>query len=106
MTVAVILSNEVWTFWDVMLFAFIWIPLVMVWFFCIFDVFARRDLSGWGKALWALAIVVFPWIGALIYLIFRPWSMDAYAPAYAPDGNVAGTQPAPGETPGGKVPVS
>jgi hypothetical protein len=106
MVTALIFSNDVWTFWDVMLFFFIWIPLVMLWFFCIFDVFARRDLSGWGKAAWALAIIVFPWLGALAYLIFRPWQRDVYEPSYMPDGGAAGAQSTPGGTPGGQVPVS
>jgi hypothetical protein len=39
-----------------------------------FDVFTRRDLSGFGKAAWLLAIVILPLLGTLIYLIFRPYN--------------------------------
>ena len=67
-------SNTVWTFWDVFFLMFIWIPLLLVWVFAIFDVFTRRDLSGWGKAAWLLAIVILPLIGTLLYLIFRPYN--------------------------------
>ena len=73
MIAAVIFSNTYWTFWDVMLFCFIWIPLMMIWFFLIFDVFRRRDLNGWSKALWLLAIMFLPWIGSIGYMILRPW---------------------------------
>jgi hypothetical protein len=82
MVTALIFSNTYWTFWDVMLFFFIWIPLVMLWFFCMIDVFRRRDLSGLGKALWLVAIVIFPWIGSIVYLIARPKE----AMVYGPDG--------------------
>jgi hypothetical protein len=108
MIVAAILSNDYWTFWDVMLFLFVWIPLLMVWFFCLFDVFTRHDLSGVGKAVWLVAILVLPWIGAIAYLIFRPWGEDTqYRPVYTADGNSAGTtQPTATGSPGGEVPVS
>ena len=103
---AVIFSNTVWTFWDVMLLFFVWIPLLMLWFFCMFDVFGRRDLSGWGKALWILAIFIFPWIGALAYLIFRPWEEDtgAYAPSPTYTGSANGQQSVKSE-PKGPVPI-
>jgi hypothetical protein len=67
-------SNTVWTFWDVFFLMFIWIPLILVWAFAMFDVFTRRDLSGWGKAAWLLAIIIFPLIGVLCYMIFRPYN--------------------------------
>ena len=82
MIATIIFSNTYWTFWDLMLLFFVWIPLIMVWFFCMLDVFRRQDLSGWGKALWVLAILVLPWIGSLGYLIFHPWDDNSYAPSY------------------------
>jgi hypothetical protein len=72
MEMAIIFSNTYWTFWDMMLFFFIWIPVVMLWAFCFVDVFRRRDLSGLAKAGWLILIIVLPWLGALLYLIFRP----------------------------------
>jgi hypothetical protein len=82
--VGLIFSNTYWTFWDLMLFFFIWIPLVMLWFYAMIDIFRRPDLSGWGRALWLLAVVFLPWLGTLIYLIFRPrgGAADAYAAGY------------------------
>jgi hypothetical protein len=60
-----------WTFWF-----FIWIGALMVWVRCVFDLFADRALSGWGKAGWALVLVFLPWVGALVYLIARGRSMS------------------------------
>jgi len=80
--VAVIFSNTQWTFWNVFLLFFLWIPLIMLWFFAIFDVFRRPDLSGGGKVLWLLAILILPWIGTLLYLILRPAQAGDYAGGY------------------------
>ena len=33
------------------------------------DLFRRHDVSGIGKALWVIALVVFPYLGIFIYLI-------------------------------------
>ena len=49
------------------LFAAFWI---FIWVFL--DLFRRGDLSGIAKAGWALAIVVFPLLGSLLYIAFRP----------------------------------
>ena len=54
----------------------IFIPLLMLWVFALVDLFQRRDLSGWAKALWAIAIVLFPLLGLLIYFITRPASLE------------------------------
>ena len=35
------------------------------------DLFRRHDISGWGKAIWVIAWVVFPFIAVLAYLIFQ-----------------------------------
>ena len=63
------------TFWGAFLLLLIWVPLVLLWFATIFDVFRRDDLSGWGKVAWVLAIILIPWFGALVYLIVRPWGV-------------------------------
>jgi competence protein ComGC len=36
------------------------------------DIFRRDDLSGWVKAGWIVLIVIVPFIGILLYLVFRP----------------------------------
>ena len=53
--------------------------LVFVWIMLIFtlfgDIIRSEDLSGWGKALWTIAIIVVPFIGIFAYLIVRGGSM-------------------------------
>ena len=45
----------------------------VVWFWLLVviysDLFRRHDISGWGKALWVLALVLTSYLGILIYLI-------------------------------------
>jgi Phospholipase_D-nuclease N-terminal len=49
----------------IVLFLFLWVRAVI-------DVFRRADLSGGGKAAWAIGMLVFPFIGLLIYTMLRP----------------------------------
>jgi hypothetical protein len=46
--------------------------VIFTWFFSMFDLFARGDLSGWMKAFWLVAIIIFPLLGVLVYFIVRP----------------------------------
>ena len=45
----------------------------VVWFWLLIvifgDLFRRRDISGWGKALWLIGLVLFSYLGVLVYLI-------------------------------------
>ncbi|HTL64526.1 MAG TPA: SHOCT domain-containing protein [Pseudolabrys sp.] len=45
----------------------------VVWFWLLVviygDLFRRHDISGWGKALWVIGLVVFSYVGILAYLI-------------------------------------
>ena len=51
----------------------------VVWFWLAITVFAdlfrRHDISGWIKAAWVIAVIVFPYIAVLAYLIFEGRSM-------------------------------
>ena len=71
-------TNNINSFWEVLLWSFwifIWISAIFIWFRCVFDLFSDRNLSGWGKAGWAVVLIFVPWLGALIYLIARGKSM-------------------------------
>jgi hypothetical protein len=62
-------------FWDFFLGSIaiaLFIGVVLLWFGTLIDLFMRPDLRGWQKALWLLGIIVFPLLGALIYIIARP----------------------------------
>ena len=65
------LLNVFWTIFEV----FLWV----IWFWILItvfiDIFRSRDLSGWGKALWFLFVLLIPLIGVLVYLIVRGSSM-------------------------------
>ncbi|HEV2100608.1 MAG TPA: PLDc N-terminal domain-containing protein [Stellaceae bacterium] len=39
------------------------------------DLFRRHDISGVGKAIWVIALVVFPYLGVFIYLISQSRGM-------------------------------
>jgi hypothetical protein len=39
------------------------------------DLFRRRDISGWIKAIWVIAVIVFPYLAVLAYLIFQSRGM-------------------------------
>ena len=47
----------------------------IVWFWLLItiaaDLFRRTDISGWIKAIWVIALIIFPWISMLAYLIFQ-----------------------------------
>ena len=40
------------------------------------DVFRSHDLSGMGKAVWVLLIIMIPWLGVLAYILVRGESMQ------------------------------
>jgi hypothetical protein len=44
-------------------------------FYVYADIFRSHDLSGGGKALWVLAIFIFPMLGTLVYLFVRGGEM-------------------------------
>ena len=62
-------------FWTILwIFGFfIWVWLLIAIFG---DIFRSHDLSGWGKALWVIVIIIFPLFGVLIYLIVRGGKMQ------------------------------
>ena len=47
--------------------------IFILWFWLLIsitsDLFRRRDISGWGKAIWIIVLIVLPYIGIFVYLI-------------------------------------
>ena len=53
-----------------MFFILIWLLITVF-----ADLFRSHDISGWVKALWVIGIIIFPFLGILLYLIVRGGSM-------------------------------
>jgi hypothetical protein len=51
----------------------IFVFIVWFWLFITVaaDLFRRHDISGWIKAIWVIAWIVFPYLAVLAYLIFQ-----------------------------------
>ncbi|MET0147075.1 MAG: SHOCT domain-containing protein [Ilumatobacteraceae bacterium] len=75
-------------FWSMLWFFlfFIWIWLLITVFS---DIFRSKDLSGWGKALWTIFVIVLPYLGVFVYLIARGRQMQEHALQTAKDQDAA-----------------
>jgi len=53
--------------------------MFVVWFWLLIivfsDLFRRHDVSGWVKAIWVIALIVFPYLGIFVYLITQSRGM-------------------------------
>src|SRR6516164_4945431 len=65
------LLGAFWTIVEI----FLWVIWIWILIYVFIDIFRSRDLSGWGKALWFLFVLLIPLIGVLVYLIVRGGSM-------------------------------
>ena len=57
-------------FWSILMF-FLFVAWIWVIIGVIGDVFRSKDLGGAAKGMWAVFIVIVPWLGVLLYLIAR-----------------------------------
>jgi hypothetical protein len=65
------LSDLIWTtVWVFFLVMFIWVFITVV-----SDLFRDHTLSGWAKAAWVVALVAFPFLGSLVYVVARGQGM-------------------------------
>jgi hypothetical protein len=55
-------------FWTMLIF-FVWVIWIWIVVTVLIDLFRRHDISGWGKAAWALFVIVLPYLGVFVYLI-------------------------------------
>jgi hypothetical protein len=91
-------------FWSMLWFFlwFIWLWMLIVVFG---DIFRSSDLSGWGKALWTIFVIIVPFLGVFVYLIARGHKMqehtmqaaqaqDAAMRQYVQSVSQSGTSPA------------
>jgi len=54
---------------------FVFVVLIWLLYIVLSDLFRRHDISGWGKALWVIGLVLFPYIGVLAYMIVESKGM-------------------------------
>jgi Short C-terminal domain/Phospholipase_D-nuclease N-terminal len=60
-----------WDFFWLLIWSYIFVAYLVVLFRIIADVFRDRELGGFAKALWMIALIFVPVLTALIYLIAR-----------------------------------
>lgn len=76
--------GSTWDFLWHFLIIFAWIAYLLVLFQILGDLFWRdHSTSGFVKAIWVVILIVFPWLGALVYLIARGRGMGERARAAA-----------------------
>lgn len=97
------------SFWDFFWFIiafFLLMAYLLVLFQILGDLFRDRSVSGWVKAVWVIALIFFPILTALIYLIARGHGMAerqmatmaaAQQDADAYIRQVAGSSPSPSD---------
>ena len=65
------------------LWSLLWFFLFVIWIWLVISIFAdimrSDDLSGVAKAVWAIAIILVPFLGVFIYLIARGGQMSQRA---------------------------
>ena len=78
------------------LWSFLWFFIFVIWIMLLFqvfgDIFRSDDLSGWGKGLWSIFVIVIPYFGVFIYIIVRGRKMHEHAAQYAAARDAASRQ--------------
>ena len=75
--------NSVWEFtvWESFL-TMLWFFLFVIWIWLLImvfsDIFRSHELSGWGKALWLIFVILMPYLGVFVYLIARGKEMSEH----------------------------
>ena len=63
-------------------FSMLWFFLFVIWIWLLIsvfgDIFRSDDLSGWGKALWLIFVILLPYLGVFVYLIARGKEMGEH----------------------------
>lgn len=60
-----------WDFFWLLVWSFFFVAYLMVLFQVLGDLFRDHEMSGWLKAVWVIALIVFPFLALLIYMIAR-----------------------------------
>ena len=61
----------------------LWFFLFLIWIWLLItvfiDIFRSHDMGGFAKALWVIFVIVFPYLGVLVYFIARGHKMAEHA---------------------------
>jgi hypothetical protein len=71
------------TFANIFLLLLIFIPLTLLWVFTLHDLSHRPGMSNAATGLWAIAIVLLPLIGTLVYFLALPLDGAHRNPSHA-----------------------
>ena len=74
-------GNDFGSFLISMIWIFIFVMFFFVFLRVVMDLFSDHTMSGWGKALWIIFLILVPPLAVLIYLIARGKSMSERAQA-------------------------
>ncbi len=66
-------------FFLTMLYFFLFVIWIWLLIMVFVDIFRSHDMGGWAKALWAIFIIVLPFLGVFVYLIARGGKMHERA---------------------------
>lgn len=62
------------------LWSILWFTLFFLWIWLVITIFAdimtARNMSGWAKAMWAIGIIILPFLGIFMYLIIHGGDMS------------------------------
>lgn len=61
-------------FWDflwLLIWTYVFVAYLILLFHIFADIFRDRDLGGFAKAVWIIALIIVPFLGVLIYVIAR-----------------------------------
>src|SRR5208282_4369443 len=66
-------------FFLTMLYFFLFVIWIWLLIMVFVDIFRSRDMGGWAKALWAIFVIILPFLGVFVYLIARGGKMHERA---------------------------
>jgi ABC-type multidrug transport system fused ATPase/permease subunit len=62
-------------FFLTMLYFFLFVIWIWLLIMVFMDIFRSHDMGGWSKALWAIFVIILPFLGVFVYLIARGGKM-------------------------------
>ena len=66
---------DFWSFFWLLVWSFLFVAYLMMLFHIFTDLFRDRELGGFAKVVWVIALFIFPLLAALIYVIVRGQGM-------------------------------